>query len=143
MSYLEKNGLDRETSRALMESVKDMIIKRGKRTRDTMVGKEEAENVSDCIFPSIIEIPVGLWSVLIQAAYLFNAALSELRTELSVQTRNDGLALKAMAVAIRREVEQLEQKMQEDIQTLKHEYVIIYFLWLSFAHMTGTVLRWT
>lgn len=143
MSYLEKNGLDRETSRALMESVKDMIIKRGKRTRDTMVGKEEAENVSDCIFPSIIEIPVGLWSILTQAAYLFNAALSELRTELSVQTRNDGLALKAMAVAIRREVEQLEQKMQEDIQTLKHEYVIIYFLWLSLAHMTGTVLRWT
>lgn len=82
-----------------MESVKDMIVKRGKRTRDTMVGKEEAEN----------------------AAYLFNAALSELRTELSVQTRNDGLALKAMAVAIRREVEQLEQKMKEDIQTLKHD----------------------
>lgn len=77
---------------------------------------------------------------------MFNAALSELRTELSVQTRNDGLALKAMAVAIRREVEQLEQKMQEDIQTLKHEYVIIYFFnffLLSFAHMTGTVLRWT
>lgn len=143
VSYLEKNGLDRETSRALMESVKDMIITRGKRTRDTMVGKEEAENVSACIFPSIIEIPVGLWRILIQAAYLFNAALSELRTELSVQTRNDGLALKAMAVAIRREVEQLEQKMQEDIQTLKHEYVIIYFLWLSFAHMKGTVLRWT
>lgn len=60
VSYLEKNGLDRETSRALMESVKDMIIKRGKRTRDTMVGKEEAENVSDCIFPSIVEIPAGL-----------------------------------------------------------------------------------
>lgn len=64
---------------------------------------------------------------------MFNAALSELRTELSVQTRNDGLALKAMAVAIRREVEQLEQKMQEDIQTLKHEYVIIYFFLFFFA----------
>lgn len=64
---------------------------------------------------------------LIQTAYLFNAALSELRTELSVQTRNDGLALKSMAVAIRREVEQLEQKMKEDIQTLKHEYVTVLF----------------
>lgn len=50
VSYLEKNGLDRETSRALMESVKDMIIKRGKRTKDTMVGKEEAENVGGCCF---------------------------------------------------------------------------------------------
>ncbi|WVQ75058.1 hypothetical protein IAR50_004667 [Cryptococcus sp. DSM 104548] len=99
VSYLEKNGLDRPTARALMESVKDMIIKRGKVTRDTMVGKEEQEN----------------------AAYLFNAALSELRTELSVQTRNDGLALKAVAGAIRRDVEGLEQKIKEDIQTLKHD----------------------
>ncbi|WVQ79174.1 hypothetical protein IAT38_001270 [Cryptococcus sp. DSM 104549] len=99
VSYLEKNGLSRGTARALMESVRDMIIKRGTRTGDTMVGKEEMEN----------------------AAYLFNAALSELRTELSVQARNDGLALKAMAGAIRREVEGLEQKMKEDIQTLKHD----------------------
>lgn len=74
---------------------------------------------------SIAEIRMGL--TLIQTAYLFNAALSELRTELSVQTRNDGLALKSMAVAIRREVEQLEQKMKEDIQTLKHEYVTVLF----------------
>lgn len=107
-----------------MESVKDMIVKRGKRTRDTMVGKEEAENVSSCCVRHNRNT-YGL--TLIQAAYLFNAALSELRTELSVQTRNDGLALKAMAVAIRREVEQLEQKMKEDIQTLKHEYVIVLF----------------
>ncbi|ODN78547.1 hypothetical protein L202_04163 [Cryptococcus amylolentus CBS 6039] len=99
VSYLEKNGLDRPTARDLMESVKDMIIKRGKETRATMVGKEEQEN----------------------AAYLFNAALSELRTELSVQTRNDGLALKAVAGAIRRDVEGLEQKIKEDIQTLKHD----------------------
>lgn len=139
VSYLEKNGLDRETSRALMESVKDMIVKRGKRTRDTMVGKEEAENVSSCCVRHNRNTH-GL--TLIQAAYLFNAALSELRTELSVQTRNDGLALKAMAVAIRREVEQLEQKMKEDIQTLKHEYVIVLICRFSLL-IRGAVSKWT
>ncbi|WVN86831.1 uncharacterized protein L203_102004 [Cryptococcus depauperatus CBS 7841] len=99
VSYLEKNALYRPSAIALMEGVKEMIIERGKTTRDTMVGKEEMENT----------------------AYLFNAALSELRTELSVQTRNDGLTLKTMSGAIRREIEQLEQKMKEDIQTLKHD----------------------
>ncbi|OCF33549.1 mitochondrial protein [Kwoniella heveanensis CBS 569] len=99
VSYLEKSNLSRGTSRALMEAVREMIIKRGTQTRNDMVGKEDAEN----------------------AAYLFNAALSELRTELSVQARNDGLALKAMAGAIRREVDGLEQKITEDVQVLKHD----------------------
>ncbi|WVQ95808.1 hypothetical protein IAU59_002907 [Kwoniella sp. CBS 9459] len=99
VSYLEKSDLSRGTSRALMEAVREMIIKRGTQTRHDMVGKEDAEN----------------------AAYLFNAALSELRTELSVQARNDGLALKAMAGAIRREVDGLEQKITEDVQVLKHD----------------------
>lgn len=57
----------------------------------------------------------------VQAAYLFRAALSELRTELSVRARNDGLALKALTGAIQREVQGLEQKMKEDVQVLKHE----------------------
>ncbi|WWC92812.1 uncharacterized protein L201_007771 [Kwoniella dendrophila CBS 6074] len=99
VSYLEKNEISRGSARALMEAVREMIIKRGTQTGENMVGKEDAEN----------------------AAYLFNAALSELRTELSVQARNDGLALKAMAGAIRREVEGLEQKMKEDVQVLKHD----------------------
>nr|XP_018260295.1 mitochondrial protein [Kwoniella dejecticola CBS 10117]OBR82453.1 mitochondrial protein [Kwoniella dejecticola CBS 10117] len=99
VSYLEKNEISRNSARALMEAVRELIIKRGTRTGKDMVGKEDAEN----------------------AAYLFNAALSELRTELSVQARNDGLALKAMAGAIRREVEGLEQKLKEDVQVLKHD----------------------
>ncbi|WVR08019.1 hypothetical protein IAU60_005063 [Kwoniella sp. DSM 27419] len=99
VNYLEKSEISRGSSRALMEAVRDMITKRGTQTRRTMVGKEDAEN----------------------AAYLFNAALSELRTELSVQARNDGLALKAVAGAIRREVDGLEQKMTEDVQVLRHD----------------------
>lgn len=82
-----------------MESVRKLIVRRGEKARESMVGKEDMEN----------------------AAYLFKAALGELRTELSVRTRNDGTALKAMSSAIRREVDQLEQKLKEDVQTLKHE----------------------
>ena len=52
---------------------------------------------------------------------MFRAALSELRTELSVRARNDGTALRTMSGAIRREVDQLDQKVKEDVQTLKHE----------------------
>lgn len=82
-----------------MEAVRRFIVRRGEVARDCMLGKEDMEN----------------------AAYLFRAALNELRTELSVRTRNDGTALKAMSSAIRREVDQLEQKLKEDVQTLKHE----------------------
>ncbi len=57
----------------------------------------------------------------LQAAYLFAAALSELRTELSVRARNDGLALRSTSSLIRREVDALSQKLKEDIGTLKHE----------------------
>lgn len=58
-----------------------------------------------------------------QAAYLFKAALSELRTELSVKARNDGIQLRSTASLIRREVDSLSQKLKEDIGTLKHECV--------------------
>jgi hypothetical protein len=82
-----------------MEAVRELIIWRRQQTRKAMVGREDMEN----------------------QAYLFRAGLSELRTELSVAARNDGIALKATSGAIRREVDGLGQKMKEDVQTLKHE----------------------
>jgi hypothetical protein len=55
------------------------------------------------------------------AAYLFKAALSELRTELNVRARNDGLALRSATNLIRREVDALDQRMKEEVGGLKHE----------------------
>ena len=49
VSYLEKADLGRETSRTLMESVRLLITKRGDKTRDDMVGKEDMENVSSSL----------------------------------------------------------------------------------------------
>lgn len=56
-------------------------------------------------------------------AYLFRAALSEMRTEAGVRGKTDSAAVKAQAAAMRREVDALSGRMNEAIATLKHEYV--------------------
>lgn len=54
-------------------------------------------------------------------AYLFRAALSELRGEITMSTKNDSAAIRAATAALRREVDRLDVKMKEDIGNLKHE----------------------
>jgi len=54
-------------------------------------------------------------------AYLFRAALSELRTELTMNTNNHSAAIRAATAALRREVDLLDVKMKEDVGNLKHE----------------------
>ncbi|TBU32133.1 hypothetical protein BD311DRAFT_804178 [Dichomitus squalens] len=54
-------------------------------------------------------------------AYLFQAALSELRSETSVLTRNETAAMRAATTAVRREVDTIDTRMKEDLATLKHE----------------------
>ncbi|EPQ59272.1 hypothetical protein GLOTRDRAFT_33288 [Gloeophyllum trabeum ATCC 11539] len=54
-------------------------------------------------------------------AYLFRAALSELRAEINVRHGNEVGAIKANTAGLRREVEHLDQTMKESINTLKHE----------------------
>ncbi|OCH93608.1 hypothetical protein OBBRIDRAFT_811059 [Obba rivulosa] len=54
-------------------------------------------------------------------AYLFKAALSELRTETTVLTRNETAAMRTATAALRREVDQLDGRMKEDVGALKHE----------------------
>jgi len=54
-------------------------------------------------------------------AYLFRAALSELRAESTMSTRNETAKLQTSMAALRRDVDALDGKMKEDVQTLKHE----------------------
>ncbi|EGO01976.1 hypothetical protein SERLA73DRAFT_48935 [Serpula lacrymans var. lacrymans S7.3] len=54
-------------------------------------------------------------------AYLFRAALSELRAEVTMRTRNESAAMRTATAALRREVDRLDVKMKEDVSTLKHE----------------------
>ncbi|TXT15563.1 hypothetical protein VHUM_00066 [Vanrija humicola] len=85
-----------------MEGVRGLITARTQRAVDTQLSVEEMDN----------------------NAYLFKAALSELRTEMSTRARNDGLKLRAVGAAIRREVDGLDQKIKESVQQMKHDIEI-------------------
>ena len=54
-------------------------------------------------------------------AYLFSAALSELRTEVQMTARTDGIALRSLNAQLQREVDSLSQKMREDMNSLKND----------------------
>ncbi|PLW31921.1 hypothetical protein PCASD_21260 [Puccinia coronata f. sp. avenae] len=61
-------------------------------------------------------------------AYLYNAALGELQTEMQVKARNDGIVLKSASNSVQREINNLKQKLKEDISALENE------LQLEFNH---------
>ncbi|PLW14732.1 hypothetical protein PCASD_18777 [Puccinia coronata f. sp. avenae] len=61
-------------------------------------------------------------------AYLYNAALGKLRTEMQVKARNDGIVLKSLSNSVKREIDNLKQKLKEDISALEKE------LHLEFNH---------
>lgn len=99
VNHMETSGFSQPISRTIMRAVRDILIARSTEARSALLHKEDTEN----------------------AAYLFRAALSELRTELNVRARNDGLTLRSATNLIRREVDTLNQKMKEDVNSLKHE----------------------
>lgn len=55
---------------------------------------------------------------------MFKAALSELRTEIQIMRRNDTQLLQTEASLITREVENLAQKLREDVATMKNEITL-------------------
>ena len=88
-----------DPAEAIMEATRHLIVSRGKRVIDHHISKTEVDN----------------------QAYLFTAALSELRTELQVRARNDAAALRSMVTLLQREVDGLNQKMREDVAGMKHD----------------------
>ncbi len=58
-----------------------------------------------------------------QQAYLFRAALSELRVGITMNAKNDSAAIRTASAGLRREVDKLDVKMKEDVGKLKHEWV--------------------
>ncbi|KAF9058104.1 hypothetical protein BJ165DRAFT_1332132, partial [Panaeolus papilionaceus] len=88
-----------ETARSLMRATRALLVDRiGKVRREGLTMKD-----------------------LDNQAYLFRAALSELRAEMTLGTQNDSAAIRATTSALRREVDRLDVKMKEDIGNLKHE----------------------
>ncbi|KAF8897470.1 hypothetical protein BD779DRAFT_1667445 [Infundibulicybe gibba] len=87
------------TARSLMRATRALLVDRVGRVRREGLTVKDLDN----------------------QAYLFRAALSELRAEMTMSTKNDSAAIRAATMALRREVDRLDVKMKEDIGTLKHE----------------------
>ncbi|KAG6872794.1 hypothetical protein C0995_006523 [Termitomyces sp. Mi166 len=88
-----------ETARSLMRATRALLVDRTGRVRSDGLTAKDLDN----------------------QAYLFRAALSELRAEITMMTKNDSAAIRASTAALRREVDRLDVKMKEDVDTLKHE----------------------
>lgn len=63
----------------------------------------------------------------IQEVYLFNAALSELKTEFQVKSRNDGIQLKSMTSSLQRDTDSIGQRLKEDMIGLKSDIQVRLF----------------
>ncbi|KAE8244644.1 hypothetical protein A4X13_0g6405 [Tilletia indica] len=100
----EEGGSASEDSSAdvVMDATRHLLVERGDWVLEQHLNKGDLEN----------------------EAYLFSAALAELRTETQVRARNDGAALRSMTTLLQREVDALDLKMREDISMLKHDIQI-------------------
>ncbi|KAJ7507727.1 hypothetical protein B0H11DRAFT_139138 [Mycena galericulata] len=87
------------TARSLMRATRALLVDRVGRVRREGLTVKDLDN----------------------QAYLFRAALAELRAEITMSTNNDSAAMRTATAALRREVDRLDIKMKEDIATLKHE----------------------
>ncbi|KAF8076313.1 hypothetical protein FPV67DRAFT_1444998 [Lyophyllum atratum] len=87
------------TARSLMRATRALLVDRVNKVRREGLTVQDVDN----------------------QAYLFRAALSELRAEITMMTKNDSATIRTATAALRREVDRLDVKMKEDIGTLKHE----------------------
>ncbi|KAF5369816.1 hypothetical protein D9758_001118 [Tetrapyrgos nigripes] len=90
------------TARSLMRATRALLVDRIGRVRREALTSKDLDN----------------------QAYLFRAALSELRSEITLTTKNDSATVQTASTALRREVDKLDVKMKEDLATLKHEIQI-------------------
>ncbi|TDL29341.1 hypothetical protein BD410DRAFT_779732 [Rickenella mellea] len=87
------------TARSLMRATRALLIDRIGRVRRDALAVKDIDN----------------------QAYLFRAALSELRTEITLRLRNESAAISTGLAALRRDVDALGNKMKADIDNMKHE----------------------
>jgi len=87
------------TSRSLMRATRALLVDRiGKVKRDGLTYKD-----------------------LDNQAYLFRAALSEMRSEMTTRTRTGTAAIRTQSASLRRDVDALGARLKEGIDGLKHE----------------------
>ncbi|KAH9978076.1 hypothetical protein BGW80DRAFT_1285695 [Lactifluus volemus] len=87
------------TSRSLMRATRALLVDRiGKVKRDGLTYKD-----------------------IDNQAYLFRAALSEMRAEMTTRTLGQTAAIRAQSAALRRELDTLSTRLKENLDGLKHE----------------------
>ncbi|KAI0254268.1 hypothetical protein BJV78DRAFT_1077513, partial [Lactifluus subvellereus] len=97
-NVLEKT-FPKPTARSLMRATRALLVDRiGKVKRDGLTYKD-----------------------LDNQAYLFRAALSEMRAEMTTRTRAETAAIRAQSAAFRREVDAHSARLKEGLDGLKHE----------------------
>ncbi|GAA5820264.1 hypothetical protein JCM11251_005550 [Rhodosporidiobolus azoricus] len=96
---VDEGKVPRGMAEELMKATKSMLIRDEGKAREELLSRQDLEN----------------------EAYLFTAALKELRTGSQVKSRNDGITLKSLTASLQREVDAVEQKMKEDMQRLSSD----------------------
>lgn len=86
-------------AQSLMRATRSLLVDRVGRVRREALTSKDLEN----------------------QAYLFRAALSELRAEFSLHLRNESTGVRASAAMARKELDRLDANMKQAIDTLKHE----------------------
>jgi hypothetical protein len=109
------------TARSLMRATRALLVDRvGKVKRDGLTHKD-LDNVSDELLRRARMFHFD--SFCTQQAYLFRAALSEMRAEATTRTRSETAKIRTQSASLRRDVDALGGRLKEGIDGLKHECV--------------------
>ncbi|GAA6034022.1 hypothetical protein JCM8097_000653 [Rhodosporidiobolus ruineniae] len=96
---LEEANVRKGMAEELMRATKGLLRREETRARDELLSKQDLEN----------------------EAYIFTAALQDLKVGSQVKSRNDSITLKSLTASLQREVDAVEQKMKEDMQRLSSD----------------------
>ncbi|KAI8084253.1 uncharacterized protein B0P05DRAFT_534827 [Gilbertella persicaria] len=99
LTYLESQGFTRPQAEVIMKGIKFRLRECTASVRQQLLLTSDLENES----------------------YLFKAALSELRTEIQVMRKNDMQMLQTELSVLTREVDALEQSLNEGVADMKNE----------------------
>jgi Protein of unknown function (DUF1640) len=107
-----------------MRATRALLVDRiGKVKRDGLTYKDKDNVMSPRVCTLILCTFFDWFLLAAQQAYLFRAALSEMRAEMTTRTRGETVAIRAQSAALRRELDTLSARMKENLDGLKHESV--------------------
>lgn len=117
---LENASVPRGMAEELMRTTKELLIREEERARADLLSRQDVENVRFLLSPLLLPAASDA-STRLQEAYLFTAALNELKTGSQVKSRNDSITLRSLTATLQREVDTVDQKFKEDMQRLSSD----------------------